>query len=157
MKFRNPETEEVFETHCDTCGAGSSGCKLVWKNVSCGRLKENPHEAARLMGFEVVEEDEKCSTCVYPNPSVECVTCGGRHRNHQEKEEANMGNSVEGMCCDCAHGGPCCSWDENEGCQYRKEDGSCWVPYTKAEANLNEAIEKYLKIIDSIHDGEGGQ
>ena len=25
------------------------------------------------------------------------------------------------------------------------------------EANLNEAIEKYLKIIGSIHDGEGGQ
>lgn len=57
MKFRNPETGEVFETHCDTCGAGSSGCKLVWKNVSCGRLKENPHEAARLMGYEVVEDD----------------------------------------------------------------------------------------------------
>lgn len=57
MKFRNPETGEVFETHCDTCGAGSSGCKLVWKNVSCGRLKENPYEAARLMGFEVVEDD----------------------------------------------------------------------------------------------------
>ena len=58
MKFRNPETGEVFETHCDTCGAGSSGCKLVWKNVSCGRLKENPHEAARLMGYEVVEDDK---------------------------------------------------------------------------------------------------
>lgn len=56
MKFRNPETGEVFETHCDTCGAGSSGCKLVWKNVSCGRLKENPNEAARLMGYEVVED-----------------------------------------------------------------------------------------------------
>ncbi|WP_283619375.1 hypothetical protein [Flavonifractor plautii] len=110
MKFRNPETGEVFETHCDTCGAGSSGCKLVWKNVSCGRLKENPHEAARLMGFEVVED------------------------------------AVAGMCCDCTHGGPCCSWDENEGCQYRKEAGSCWVPYTKAEADLDEAIEKYLKI-----------
>lgn len=27
----------------------------------------------------------------------------------------------------------------------------------KGEANLDEAIEKYLKIIDSIHDGEGGQ
>ena len=56
MKFRNLETGEVFETHCDTCGAGSSGCKLVWKNVSCGRLKENTHEAARLMGYEVVED-----------------------------------------------------------------------------------------------------
>ena len=67
-------------------------------------------QAARLMGYEVVED------------------------------------AVAGMCCDCAHGGPCCSWDENEGCQYREEDGSCWVPYTKAEANLEEAIEKYLKI-----------
>ena len=43
-------------------------------------------------------------------------------------------NAVEGMCCDCAHGGPCCSWDENEDCQHRKEDGTCWVPYTKEEA-----------------------
>lgn len=111
MKFRNPETGEVFEAHCDTCGAGSSGCKLVWKNVSCGRLKENPHEAARLMGYEVVED------------------------------------AVASMCCDCAHGGPCCSWDENEDCQHKKEDGTCWVPYTKGwGANLNEAIEKYLKI-----------
>ena len=46
-------------------------------------------------------------------------------------------NAIEGMCCDCAHGGPCCSWDENEGCQYRKEDGSCWVPYTE-EANMDK-------------------
>ena len=27
----------------------------------------------------------------------------------------------------------------------------------RKEDNLDEAIEKYLKIIDSIHDGEGGQ
>lgn len=42
-------------------------------------------------------------------------------------------DSVEGMCCDCAHGGPCCSWDENESCPHRKEDGTCWVPFTKEE------------------------
>ena len=113
MKFRNPETGEVFETHCDTCGAGSSGCKLVWKNVSCGRLKENPHDAARLMGYEVVEDD---------------MPEAAKHKGT---------NAIEGMCCDCAHGGPCCSWDENEGCQYRKEDGSCWVPYTE-EANMDK-------------------
>ncbi len=57
MKFRD-KNGEVFETHCDMCGAGSSGCNLVWKNVLCRLLKENPHEAARLMGFEV-EEDSK--------------------------------------------------------------------------------------------------
>lgn len=107
MKFRNPETGEVFETHCDTCGAGSSGCKLVWKNVSCGRLKENPHEAARLMGFKVVED------------------------------------AVAGMCCDCAHGGPCCSWDENEDCQHRKEDGACWVPYTMKETNMGKPLKEW--------------
>jgi hypothetical protein len=50
------------------------------------------------------------------------------------------------MCCDCAYGGPCCAWDENEDCQHKKENGTCWVPYTKGEANLDEAIEKYLKI-----------
>ena len=38
---------------------------------------------------------------------------------------------VEGMCCDCAHGGPCCSPDENTNCADRKEDGTCWVPYKK--------------------------
>ncbi len=47
-------------------------------------------------------------------------------------------NAVEGMCCDCAHGGPCCSWDENEDCQHRKEDGACWAPYTMKEANMDK-------------------
>lgn len=35
---------------------------------------------------------------------------------------------VEGMCCDCVHGGPCCSFDENSDCKFRAEDGSCWAP-----------------------------
>lgn len=47
-------------------------------------------------------------------------------------------NAVEGMCCDCAHGSTCCSWDENEDCQHRNEDGTCWVPYTKEEANMDK-------------------
>lgn len=42
-------------------------------------------------------------------------------------------NAIEGMCCDCIHGGPCCSWDENRDCPWCKEDGSCWDPYTKEE------------------------
>lgn len=36
-------------------------------------------------------------------------------------------NAVEGMCCDCARGGPCCDYSENETCKYKKEDGSCWT------------------------------
>lgn len=88
MKFRNPETGEVFETHCDTCGAGSSGCKLVWKNVSCGRLKENPHEAARLMGYEVVE-DEPVSDCNGLNEGTNCTPVKG---------EANMDKQKPYIC-----------------------------------------------------------
>lgn len=56
MKFRN-KNGEVFETHCDTCGAGSSGCKLAWKNVKCVLFRNNPYEAVRLMGYEVVEDE----------------------------------------------------------------------------------------------------
>ena len=132
MKFRNPETGEVVSIpvavsrYCKTKGRWCCKCSLPGAINQSGKpcepwVETHPHEAARLMGYEVVED------------------------------------AVAGMCCDCAHGGPCCFWYENEGCQYREEDGSCWVPYTKGEANLNEAIEKYLKIIDSIHDGEGGQ
>lgn len=107
MKFRNPETGEVFEAHCDTCGAGSSGCKLVWKNVSCGRLKENPHEAARLMGYEVVEDDtltlgkaiekylkikeeanmkEKCPICAYDIEHCQCCFGGSAHPDRSKRE-----------------------------------------------------------------------
>ena len=56
MKFRNKDGE-VFQTHCDTCGIGSSGCDLVWRNVNCELFRNNPYEAARLMGYEVVEDD----------------------------------------------------------------------------------------------------
>lgn len=128
MKFRNPETGEIYdncnrsgfraEIECGECPLKeyiATGLCSIWVNA-------HPHEAARLMGYEVVEDD-------MPEAA-----------KHKET------NAIEGMCCDCAHGGPCCSWDENEGCQYREEDGSCWVPYTKGDANLNEAIEKYLKI-----------
>lgn len=37
-------------------------------------------------------------------------------------------NPVEGLCCDCGYGGPCCSFDENLSCTHRREDGVCWSP-----------------------------
>lgn len=104
MKFRS-KTGEAFEdivaawfAFCDQkCRECPISC---WNNEDKTRCNlychAHPHEAARLMGYEVVEDD-----------------------------------AVEGMCCDCAHGGPCCSPDENANCSYRKEDGTCWVPYTK--------------------------
>ena len=133
MKLRSKKLLDVDQASAEYCAsrmdcescpideAMKSDCKIYDCVKWC---EDHPHEVASLMGYEVVEDDM---------PEV---------AKHKET------NTIEGMCCDCAHGGPgpCCTWDENEGCQYRKEDGSCWVPYTKGDANLDEAIEKYLKI-----------
>lgn len=79
----------------------------------------SPREAARLMGYEVVEDD-----------------------------------AVEGMCCDCAHGGPCCSPDENTNCADRKEDGTCWVPYTKEEADMGKQEKPLICKILGVEEDE---
>lgn len=118
MKFRNPETGEVIEnTYEDTTFCGQyKGCincpvEAARQSHDCTEwVDKHPYESARLMGYEVVEEDEKCSTCIHLNPSVECVTCGERHRNHREKEEANMKEKCP-ICaydiehCQCCFGG----------------------------------------------------
>ena len=110
MKFRSPETGEIFDVRTGVerfCyGKGCSTCPMDNRcpNDFCSEwAADHPYEAARLMGYEVVEDD-----------------------------------CVEGMCCDCAHGGPCCDWSENEDCQHKKEDGTCWVPYTVEEANMDK-------------------
>ena len=104
---------------CDYCELREPVQQYAGTKRPCHEyVRANPHEAARLMGYEVVEDDMLEPT--------------------KHKEEANTANAVEGMCCDCAHGGPCCSWDENENCQHKKEDGTCWVPYTKEEANMDK-------------------
>lgn len=83
MKFRS-KTGEVFSV---------KEIPMEWLRFFMFRdtewVKVHPHEAARLMGYEVVEEDEKCATCANQK-TVECVTCGALYRNYQEKE-ANMG------------------------------------------------------------------
>ena len=84
MKFRS-KTGQRLDTS-----------QKLWEAILKDLHRMSPREAARLMGYEVVEDD-----------------------------------AVEGMCCDCAHGGPCCSPDENTNCADRKEDGTCWVPYKK--------------------------
>ena len=59
-------------------------------------------------------------------------------------------DAVEGMCCDCAHGGPCCSWDENEDCQHRKKAGTCWVPYTEEDSNMDQKVQLHKKICGEL-------
>ena len=65
MKFRNPETGEVFE---DMTAARFAFCRMKCKPcpISCFQNEDetrcdifccdHPREAARLMGYEVVEE-----------------------------------------------------------------------------------------------------
>lgn len=175
MKFRNPETGEVVtdeQAHGQFCrGRNCCECPMNQTQENCiGFRRSRPNEAACLMGFEVVEEDEKCSTCIHLNPSVECVTCGGRHRNHQEKEEAmkfrnpETGEVFETHCDTCGAGSSGCKlvW-KNVSCGRLKEnphEAARLMGYEVLEDDtltLGKAIEKYLKIIDSIHDGEGGQ
>ena len=131
MEFRNPETGEIFDVRTGVerfCyGKGCSTCPMDNRcpNDFCSEwAADHPHEAARLMGYEVVEDD-----------------------------------CVEGMCCDCAHVGPCCDWSENEDCQHKKEDGTCWVPYTKEEANMDKPRicevlgDEFEKICEAVHNG----
>lgn len=86
MKFKDPATGEVFHTirqavqnHC-SLHCNSRACPY-WESAGCvGMLKrytvDNPHEAARLMGYEVVEDD--CDQSQISRNSV------------AKKEEANM-------------------------------------------------------------------
>lgn len=74
MKFRNPETGEVLyisdavDKYCEGRWCGVT-CNLYY---ACGHTdkicedwaENHPHEAARLMGYEVVEEEPE-KTCGY--------------------------------------------------------------------------------------------
>lgn len=88
MKFRNTETGEMFdnidkarEYYCNNNGITCDHCKFSFDHnmldIPCAQYcKRLPEEAARLMGYEVVEED-----CDQSQKSRNSVA---------KKEEANM-------------------------------------------------------------------
>ena len=194
MKFRSPETEEllsVSDMMDNWCGEVCKGKKcpindLASKSEMSGRecaewISNHPHVAARLMGCEVVEDENKAykatneyrlnvwfkatdiisgvpfrdsvqlkndvqlalQKCLGTDVLITDGWMGLSGPVYQSPNLDNKDNAVEGMCCDCAHDGPCCSWDENEDCKHRKEDGTCWVPYTKEEANMDKPLKDW--------------
>ena len=77
---------------------------------------------------------------------AECPNCG-----------RNCGNGGRGDIFYC----PSCGWKGKiKGAENDMKFIEEYIRFCierEKEANLDEAIEKYLKIIGSIHDGEGGQ
>lgn len=120
MKFRNPETGEVFENTCDDvtfCGQYKRciGCPIgdAKQNCECTYwINHHPHEAARLMGYEVVEEHtethektlsdaiesafvhleeanmkEKCPICDYEIEHCQCRFGGSAHPDRSKRQD----------------------------------------------------------------------
>lgn len=165
MEFRNSDTGEVALTidqaleqfcdskqDCDYCELREPVQQYKGTRYPCHQyVRANQQEAARLMGYEVVEDDnsartitveyENCPQCGKNGGMIQntltgaigCMECGWTN-----KKENNMDKPIEGMCCDCVYGGPCCSWEENESCQHKKDNGVCWKPYTREEANMDK-------------------
>ena len=108
MKFRDPKTGKVYQNaraaldsfpcpqrvSCENCKFDGNKCTEKWVN-------EHPHQAARLMGYEVVEERyDSAGTCgvcerSIPNGYDGDITCSitgksGRSEDKCKLEEANM-------------------------------------------------------------------
>lgn len=66
MKFKDKEgnvfddIDEIRSLYCIGRGCETDSCNLAIHRYACGTwTKRNPYEAARLMGYEVVEDEPK--------------------------------------------------------------------------------------------------
>lgn len=98
MKFRNPETGKVYDMDnalvatfgCDGCNPGTCpiGKEAFISGYSCADYtKSHPNEAARLMGYEVVEDETEDS--MFYSQSLEVLNPAKAIKEAKEKE-ANM-------------------------------------------------------------------
>ena len=97
MKFRNPETGEVFDGVVSfrgdfCCLYMCCDCPISRKaqNALCEKwIADHPHEAARLMGYEVMEDD-------YQNKNME-----GNKMKMNKVNAPVMGEYVVQDCPNC--------------------------------------------------------
>nr|DAI40758.1 MAG TPA: hypothetical protein [Caudoviricetes sp.] len=92
MKFKDPATGEVFHTirqavqnHC-SLHCNSRACPY-WESAGCvGMLKrytvDNPHEAARLMGYELVD-----NTGLAKTGTITTNAAGGQQHKREYRSE----------------------------------------------------------------------
>ena len=149
MKFRNSETGEVYigileamDHYCDS-KEDCNDCTLREPVQSYAKQKhpcyayvaDNPHEAARLMGYEVVE-DEPVSDCNGLNEGTNCTPV---------KEEANMDKP---RICEVSEDGfeKICEAVHNRWMNEKKRQGMTEHPDMRPYHELPENVKEYDRV-----------
>lgn len=172
MKFRDPETGEVLsisdavDKYCKCRWCGNT-CNLYYAiedpdKVCADWVEYHPHEAARLMGYEVVEDDNK-GTIYTPDKEANAVE---EHTKTHEKrtraientraqsEEANMGKQEKPLICkilgveedeEWSVKGEDTIYRIHEKCRQRKA-ANTWIP-VQNEINLMRLINHPDRIL----------
>ena len=136
-KFKDPETGEVFDI-LEFSRTAFENCAYIRAEANCKELSvfdyiyTYPHEAARLMGYEVVEETHANTRKTHADASENARV---------RLEEANMDKPLKdwtlGECqAECENAGECCkcrlhSSSELSSCKirialYKKPDPAHW-------------------------------
>ena len=166
MKFRNPETGEVFVNEllmqADYCIGKECFCGCVLQKYvpNCSKfVKDNPHEAARLMGYEVVEDEhvgnsEQLEEANMDKPLKEW-TLGELKEWCYQYRNAHTNKPCE-QTCPIYQRGICCrewvhEWDLEEKPRWTEQEveraKAIKVLYPEAD-NLNEC-DPQIKVLNT--------
>lgn len=102
MNFRNPKTGEIYHVKCNNCNESGFCAEIECKNcpietkttrLCSDWVNANPHEAARLMGYEVIEDEKAAEKPSAPTTRASileeakhCV-CGQREQDYGSPED----------------------------------------------------------------------
>lgn len=175
MKFRSKTGEIVNAESYRFCGKNDGRCKEcpLFQKIStvidrgmnadkCNKwVNEHPHEAARLMGYEVVEDGQyicpSCGNALPENPigGYTCPYCGYGERT--EKKEANMDKPLKDWTLEevkecCSKYGTCVS-----ECPFSAKNKLCRMTSNPCDWDLTDKprwtqqeVEDAKKIVEII-------